>query len=104
MNERGETEGGIMPPAGSTIGLGERYGTEYGAVPYDEAGRAAESGGWEKNPGLWLYSDGDAVVAADIGYCLYSIPYPDEVSILKLGPNVLSAFGCWGIGAKMFGL
>lgn len=73
MKESGETEGWIIPPALSTIGFGERYGTENGVLLYDEAGRAPVSGPWEKKPGL-ANSEGDVVVAADMGYCLKSIP------------------------------
>jgi hypothetical protein len=73
MNDSGETEGWIIPPEGSTIGFGERYGTEKGVVLYDDAGRAPESGPCEKKPGL-AKSDGEVVVAADIGYCRKSIP------------------------------
>ena len=74
-----------------------------GVLLYDEAGRAPVSGPWEKKPGL-ANSDGDAVVAADMGYCLKSIPYPDEVSILRFGPRGPRLFGCCGTGAKMLGL
>lgn len=57
------------------MGLGERNGTEKGVLLKEEvAGNAAESGPWEKK-GLALYSDGEVVVAADIGYCRKSIPY-----------------------------
>jgi hypothetical protein len=55
------------------MGFGERYGTEKGVVLYEDAGRAPESGPCEKKPGL-AKSDGEVVVAADIGYCRKSIP------------------------------
>ena len=44
MNDSGETEGGIMPPEWSTMGLGERYGTWNGVLLKDDAGGPCVSG------------------------------------------------------------
>lgn len=65
MCESGDTEGGTICVE-SIIGDGERNGRLYGVLKF-AAGIPSEGAPVAKNDGL-AYSEGDVVVAADMGY------------------------------------
>ena len=62
-----------------------KYGGMLYCWPNVDAGTLSVRGPCVKKAGV-PNSDGELAVVADIGYWRYSIPYPADVSMLRLGP------------------